>query len=66
MVKFFYILMTISMMLVLASLVAGIFSMVKGGKFNEKHGNKMMRIRIYMQGLALLFFALAVWAHNSE
>lgn len=66
MVKFFYILMCIAMLMVLASLIAGIISMVKGGDFNKKHGNKMMRIRIYTQGLALLFFALAVWAHNSQ
>ncbi|PZO84238.1 MAG: twin transmembrane helix small protein, partial [Micavibrio aeruginosavorus] len=31
-----------------------------GGEFNEKYGNKLMRLRVIMQGLALAFFALAV------
>ena len=44
---------------VLGALVLGLFSFVKGGEFNKKHGNKFMRARIIFQGLALAFLALA-------
>jgi uncharacterized membrane protein YhaH (DUF805 family) len=58
--QFFYIMMILAMLFVLASLVAGIVSMVKGGEFNKKYGNKMMQARVFFQGLALLFFAIAM------
>lgn len=51
--------MIIAMLLTLASLVVGLFAMVKGGEFNQKYGNKLMRMRVTMQGIALALFALA-------
>ena len=48
------------MLAVLAVWLGGIVSMTKGGEFNEKYGNKLMQARVYFQGLALLFFALAI------
>lgn len=64
--KIFTILMIIAMILVLASLVIGIAGMIKGGEFNEKHGNTLMRLRVTLQGVALAFFALAIMTSNSE
>lgn len=58
--KAFFILMTIAMLAVLGALVIGVFGMVKGGTFNKKYGNKMMRARVLLQGLALAFFVLAI------
>lgn len=58
--------MIIAMLLVLASLVAGLVGMVKGGEFNKKYGNKLMRARVTLQGLALGLFVLAVWSQNSD
>ncbi len=55
----FFTLMIVSMVAVASVLGIGIFSMVKGGEFNEKYGNKLMRARVMLQGLAILFFALA-------
>ncbi|NQZ13577.1 MAG: twin transmembrane helix small protein [Alphaproteobacteria bacterium] len=63
--RIFFILMIISMALVLASLVIGLFAMIKGGEFNKKYGNKLMRARVTLQGVALGLFVLAVWARNS-
>jgi hypothetical protein len=63
--RFFFILMIIAMVLVLLSLVVGMGAMVKGGEFNKKYGNKLMRARVTLQGLALALFVLAVWAQNS-
>jgi len=63
---FFFILMAIAMVLVLASLVVGLIGMIKGGEFNKKYGNKLMRYRVTMQGIALIMFVLAVWSQNSQ
>lgn len=63
--NFFFILMAIAMVLVLVSLVAGLVGMVKGGEFNKKYGNKLMQARVWMQGIALALFVIAVWAQNS-
>ena len=51
--------MIVAMFATLASLGVGLFSMVKGGDFNKKHGNKIMQMRVALQGLAILLFALA-------
>jgi hypothetical protein len=64
--RIFSILLVIAMILVLASLVVGLIAMVKGGEFNKKYGNKLMRLRVTLQGLALGLFALAVWSSNQE
>ena len=58
--------MIIAMVLVLASLAVGLIAMVKGGDFNKKYGNKLMRARVTLQGLALGLFVLAVWSQNSD
>ena len=63
---FFFTLMIIAMVLVFASLAVGLFSMVKGGEFNKKHGNKLMRMRVTLQGVALALFVLAVLAQGSN
>lgn len=55
----FFILMFAAMAAVLAVLAIGIVSMVRGGPFNEKYGNRLMQARVTLQGLALAFFALA-------
>ena len=49
-----------AMLAVLATLVVGIISMTKGGEFNKKYGNKLMRLRIILQGIALFLFAIAL------
>ncbi len=38
----------------LAVLFAGVFAMARGGEFNRKWGNKLMRARVATQGLAIL------------
>lgn len=61
---FMMVLVVIAMLITLGVLFAGLFSMARGGEFNRKYGNKLMRWRIIMQGVALLLFALAVLAGN--
>ena len=57
---FFFIAMIIAMLATLSVLILGLAAMVKGGEFNQKYGNKLMRARVFAQGIALAFFALAV------
>lgn len=65
MITFTYILMFIAMMLVLLSLVLGIGVMMKGGKVNQKYGNKLMQARVWFQGLAIALFLLAFMMSKS-
>ena len=51
-------LMIFAMLATLGVLFFGIFTMARGGNFNLKHSNRIMRARIVLQGLALLLFAL--------
>ena len=34
--------------------------MARGGEFNKRHGNKLMRYRVIAQAVALLIFAVAM------
>ena len=56
--SFFLILTIVTMVAVLITLIVGIVSMTTGGEFNKKYGNKLMRVRVILQGIALLFFGL--------
>ncbi len=44
---------------VLGALGLGIFSMTRGGEFNAKYGNLLMRARVITQFVALALMALA-------
>ncbi len=48
-----------------AVLVAGVFTMARGGEFNRKWGNKLMRARVVTQGLAILLL-LALFLLNRD
>lgn len=61
----FVIMMIVAMFATLGSLAVGLFAMVKGGEFNKKHGNRLMQLRVTLQGLALLFFILA-WMTSGQ
>lgn len=54
-----------AMLCVAAVMGLGIFSMVKGGEFNKKYGNKLMQARVVLQGVALALLALAYYASQS-
>ena len=58
--QIFFILMLVAMLAVVASLFAGIVTMARGGEASARHGNRLMRWRVILQGVALLFFALAL------
>lgn len=48
-------------LLVVVILMTGIGGFAKGGDFNRKHGNRMMRWRIYAQLAAVVLLLGFVW-----
>ena len=46
---------------VLVVLFVGIISMLKGGDFNKRWGNKLMRARVFLQGLAIMLILLTAY-----
>jgi len=42
-------------------LLFGVLTMARGGKFNRKYGNKLMRLRILMQAIAVVLIMIGLW-----
>ena len=57
---FFTILMIVAMMATLGVVIVGVISMARGGTFNRRNANKLMRLRVALQATALLFFVVAM------
>ena len=55
--SFLPILLGFAMLATLVVLVIGIISFAVNGRFYKKNSNKLMRLRVLLQGLALLVFA---------
>lgn len=47
---------------VLAVLVFGFFSFARGGAFNARWSNKIMRLRVVMQLVAVVLIVTLAWA----
>ncbi len=50
-----------AMLATLVVLVTGIVSFAVNGEFYRKNANKLMRLRVLLQGLALVFFAILLF-----
>jgi len=48
-----FIIVAIAVLTVLVILMIGIGGFARGGEFNRKHGNRLMRYRIYAQAVAI-------------
>ena len=60
------ILLTIALAAVVIVLLVGLIAMARGGEFNRKYGNKLMRARVALQGLAVILFLLIVFAASQN
>ncbi|TVS04087.1 MAG: twin transmembrane helix small protein [Rhodobacteraceae bacterium] len=56
-----FIVAAIASLAVLGILAVGIGGFAKGGEFNRKHGNRMMRWRIYAQFTAVALIMVFVY-----
>lgn len=60
-----FIIVAISVLVVLGILMFGIGTFAKGGEFNKKNANKIMRWRIFAQAIAVVLILLFVYLRNS-
>ena len=56
-----FILVAIACFIVLGVLLTGVGGFAKGGAFNKKHANRIMRYRIIFQAIALLVIMVLIW-----
>ena len=59
------ILLAVCCLAVVVILAVGIGGFARGGEFNRKHGNRMMRWRLIAQAVAIAVFLLYLWARGS-
>ncbi len=45
----------------IGALVTGVWSMGRGGEFDDKHSNQLMRARVIFQGIALILMIAALF-----
>jgi len=57
----FAILIAIALAAVVVVLIVGVFTMARGGEFNDKYGNRMMRWRVALQALAVILMLVFVF-----
>tara|TARA_B100001029_G_C14941063_1_gene383222 strand:+ start:186 stop:389 length:204 start_codon:yes stop_codon:yes gene_type:complete len=62
----YYLLIPISLLAVLAVLGTGIYAMFKGGDFNKKYSNKLMRLRITLQFVAIVIIMSALYFATND
>ncbi|NDR56844.1 twin transmembrane helix small protein [Aliiruegeria sabulilitoris] len=56
-----FIIAAAAVLVVLFILLTGIGGFARGGDFNRKHANRIMRYRIVAQFVAILIILLVVW-----
>jgi hypoxia induced protein len=50
-----------ALLAVAAVLAVGIYSLFRGGEFGRSYSNKLMRLRVVMQAVAIVVLMGAVW-----
>jgi uncharacterized transporter YbjL len=58
--------MVVAMLVTLAILFLGVIGMARGGDFNAKWGNRLMRYRIVAQFIAIVLFGIALMLLRSN
>ena len=65
MIDFLNIILPYSILLVLFAVLVvlfiGIISMLKGGEFNKRWSNKLMRARVFLQALAIILILITAY-----
>ena len=49
----------------LGAVVIGVIAMAVNGKLNKNHSNKLMRLRVLFQAIAVLVFVIIIWASRN-
>lgn len=56
-----FILAAVAVLVVTVILMVGVGGFARGGDFNRKHGNRMMRWRIIAQAVAVALILIFIW-----
>ena len=64
--KLFDFLIPISLAAVLMALLAGLYALYRGGDFGRSYSNKLMRLRVLLQFVAILVLVAALWWRTSH
>jgi hypothetical protein len=59
-------LLIIAMVAVVGVLFWGLFSMARGGAYNQRNANKLMRWRVALQAVAVLLFVLFMMLYHQS
>ena len=58
---FFDVALPVALLAVFLTLCVGIYSLFRGGEFARSHSNKLMRLRVALQFVAVLVLMGALW-----
>ncbi len=61
-----FLLVALAVLVVFVILMTGIGGFARGGEFNRKHANRLMRWRIIAQFVAVLLVLLFVWLRGGN
>lgn len=53
-----------SILAVLITLAVGIYALFRGGEFGRTYSNKLMRLRVLLQFIAVVILVLAFYFHR--
>lgn len=59
--KFLPLVLIVCMFVALLVVLIGVIAMAKNGNFNKKYSNKLMRMRVLFQGVAVIVFASIIY-----
>ena len=62
--SFLLVLVVIGLVATLGTLFVGVFSMGRGGDFNKRNSNRLMRLRVILQGFTVVVFVLYLLARQ--
>ncbi|MDO8801912.1 twin transmembrane helix small protein [Phenylobacterium sp.] len=57
----FDILIPLALLAVTVTLFIGLFALFRGGEFGRSYSNKLMRLRVLLQAIAVALLVTAVW-----
>ena len=61
---FFDVALPVALLAVFLTLCVGIYSLFRGGDFARSHSNKLMRLRVVLQFVAVLVLMGALWFYR--
>ena len=64
--KLFDILIPVSLAAVLIALLVGLYALFRGGEFGRSYSNRLMRLRVLLQFVAVLVLVAALWWRKSH